>query len=404
VRKIAQPLGPHNAPARRAAAILVLVFGAALVGCQGSRSATTAPAAHVAQRCALVVDTSGLDAFWAVADHLQAAPDTPTAAVGAQIADLPVWRRWRESYAPNVISSVQLGLILRAAVLGPKTLPPDEARKLVRRDIVRSQNFTLAQRAHVQEFVKTFVAEETACGAWSLARAWVRPAALPDTLRVDLMAGNAEIRLFEGHYLVDAGLALVCGREQTTRLLASVLYRKLEAPDGPSPGEVKGDAVLTESLRLIRNEGIAAYIDDLPNLFFGREHPSLAGAAPVPEDVCATARLNLLYIEQVVAGQLPQPAAARNFEGVHLNLVGSRGWQATGWFMGTVIARRLGEPRLQAAARSVADFLTTYQEPALANPPQSSAAPGTLDYFVETAPTFSPPVLAVLRQSLGEPR
>jgi hypothetical protein len=402
---IAQPLGPHNAPATRAAASLLLVLGAAaLAGCQGSRSATTASAVHVAQRCALVVDTSGLDAFWAAADHLQAAPDTPARTVGEDIAELPVWHRWRESYGPGAVSIEHMGLILRAAVLGPGALTTDETRNLVRREVVRSQNFTLTRRAQVQEFVDAFVAQETACDVWPLARAWVRPAALPDTLRIDLLAGNAEIRLFEGHYLVDAGLALVCGREQVTRLLASVLYRKLEATEGPSPGDVKGDAVLAESLRLIRNEGIAAYIDDLPNLFFGREHPALAGTAPVPEDLCATARRNLLSIEQVVTRQLTQPAAARDFEGVHLNLVGSRGWQATGWFMATVIAHRLGEPRLQAAARSVPDFLATYQEAALANPPQASAAQGTIEHFVETAPSFSPPVVAVLRQSLGEPR
>lgn len=399
MRKIAQPLVPHNARARLAAAGLLLLLGLA-AGCQGARPGTSAAAPHVARGCALVVDTSGLDAFWQAAERLQADPDTPTATAGAMLAELPVWRRWRESYEPDVISPDQLGLVLRAGVFGPQSLPPDEATKLVRRDAARAQAFTVAQRVRVQAFVDDFVSQEAACNVWSLARAWVRPEALPDTLHVDLLAAAAEIRLYEGHHLVDAGLALASGRDQLTRLLASVLYRKLEATEGPSPGAVAGEAVLTHSLRLIRNEGIAAYIDDLPHLFFGREHPTLAGAAPVPEEVCATARLNLLNIERVVADQLSRPAGERDFASVHLSLVGSRGWQATGWFMATVIADRLGEAQLQAAARSVPGFLATYQTAALANPPDPAADPGTLAHYVATAPAFSPPVLAVLQSSL----
>jgi hypothetical protein len=401
VRKIAQRHISHNAPARWAVAGLLLVLGGATAGCQGHRLAAGKAAAHVAQRCALVVDTSGLDAFWVAADQIQSAPEIPSAAIGADLAALPVWRRWCQSYAPEVVSADLLGLTVRAATLGLDRLTPVEAGKLPRRDVVRCQAFTLAQRARVQEFVRTFMAEESACAVWPLARAWVRPEALPDTLRIDLLAGNAEIRLFEGHFLVDAGLALACGPKQMSRFLASTLYRKLEATEERSPGEVQGEAVLAQTLRLVRNEGVAAYIDDLPNLYFSKEHPALAGSAPVPEDVCATARLNLLYVEQVVTRQLALPAATRDFTDVHLNFVGSRGWQATGWFMATVIARRLGEPRLQAAARSLSGFLAAYHEAAAMNPPAAAAAPGSVDQFVATAPVFSAPVFAVLQHSLG---
>jgi hypothetical protein len=380
---------------------LLLVLGVGIAGCQEHRPAAGKAATHVAQRCALVFDTSGLETFWAAADRVQAAPETPSAAVGADLGAIPVWRRWCQSYAPEVVSADLLGLTVRAAVLDPNRLTPAEAGKLTRRDVVRSQAFTLAQRARVEDFVKAFITEESACTVWPLARAWVRPEALPDTLRIDLLAGNAEIRLYEGHFLVDAGLAFVCGREQMTRFLASTLYRKLEATEGPSPGEVHGEAVLAQTLRIVRNEGIAAYIDDLPNLYFGSEHPALAGSAPVPEDVCATARLNLLYVEQVVARQFNLPPATRDFADIHSNFVGSRGWQATGWFMATVIARRLGEPRLQAAARSVSGFLAAYQEAAAQNPPAASATPGSVDYFVATSPAFSPPVLATLQGSLA---
>ncbi len=404
MRKIAQPCRSHNASASRAATCLVVGLGVAFAGCQGTRPAKTTPAVHVAQRCALVVDTSGLDAFWSAADRLQAEPDTPAEVVGAALEASPAWRRWRESYAPNVVSPAQLGRIVRAAVLGREGLPADELRKLTQRDTERSQAFTLAQRDRVQEFVTTVVAEETFCDVWTRVRPWIRPEVLPDTLRVDLLAAKAEIRLFEGHHLVDAGMALAGGREQLTRLLASVLYRKLEGLDGSSPGEVKGKAVLAETLRLVRNEGIVAYLDDLPTLFFDRAHPILGGVAPVPEDLCETARLNLQNLEQVVTRQLARPADARDYEGVHLHFGGSRGWPATGWFMATVIARRLGEPRLQAAARSVPDFLAAYQDAARANPPSPGAAPGTVDHFVATAPVLSPPVLAELMTSLGGPR
>ena len=114
--------------------------------------------------------------------------------------------------------------------------------------------------------------------------------------------------------------------------------------------------------------------------------------------------MNLQNLEQVVTRQLARPADARDYEGVHLYFGGSRGWSPTGWFMATVIARRLGEPRLQAAARSVPEFLAAYHEAAQANPSSPGATPGTVDHYVATAPVLSPPVLAELMTSLGRSR
>jgi hypothetical protein len=402
VRKIAQPLAAHNARARLAAVVALSVLALALAGCRETHSSAAASAPRAAHGCRLVVDTSGLAAFFAAAERLQAKPDTPAADVGAELEDQPVWNRWRRSFEPEVVPPTQLGRVLRAAVFGQESLTQIEAVKLVHRDAARCQAFTLAQRAPIQAFVDDFVAQEAACGVWPLARAWIRPEALPDTLYVDLLACNAEIRRFEGHHLLDAGLAYAGGSEQTVRLLASVLYRQLEATPGSAPGEVAGDAVLAETLRVIRNEGIGAYIDDLPELFFSREHPTLSGASPVPERLCETARSNLQMIESVGARQVGQAAGARDFSGIHLNLVGSRGWQATGWFMARVIARRLGEPRLQAASHAVSDFVASYQEAALADPVKSDAAPGTLDHYFDTAPAFSAPVFALMLEILGQ--
>lgn len=404
MRKIAQPSRPHNAgTAHRTTIVLAcaaLLGGAFLPGCQkAERAAPTTT--HVAQGCALVVDTSALASFWAAADRLQGAAGTPSDEIGATLVQNPAWRLWCRSFTPQEVSPAQLGLLVRASVLGEGALTRAESTKLGRREAMRSQAFTLAQRARVVPFLDDLIANETVCAAWANARPWIRSASLPDTLRVDFVAGNAEIRLFEDHFLVDAGLAYICGGAQLTRMLASVLYTRLEAPAGPSPGDATGDAVLAHSLRLIRNEGIAGYIDDLPALFFGREHPVLGGTAPVPEDLAETALGNLANIERTVALQLTAAPQARDFTGVHSYLVGSRGWRTTGWYMAAVIARQLGEPRLQAASRTVTGFFAAYQEAAAAATPDAAAPPGSLDRLLTTPTVFSAPVFAVLQDAAG---
>jgi len=398
-------------PLHKSTATLALVLAGTLLaaGCDGGGSggdtaagdADDAVRIHHAGACPLATTTYGLRAFLDVGERLRQSGE-PDVDAAMALAELPAWRHWRRSYEPETIPREQLGLTVVASALGREALPPELAAKRYRQDFLVNQAFVLDNRDRILSFLDDLEASEALCRVRDRVDGWVRPEAMPDTLKLDFLAFNPEIRLYEGRFSVDAGLAFVSGREQLVRLLAGTLYRKVEAIAGPDPGEVEGEAIVAQVLRALRNEGVACYLDDMPRLSFGNEHPALRDAAPVPERLCRKAHRALDYVDDTLARLFAQPPdSARDFEPVHRYFIGSRSLQATAWFMARVIADRLGEDRLQDASRSVAGFLRAYQE-ATTQKTAVSAERGSFAWSLQTAPAFRPEVYDQLQRVLQE--
>ncbi len=383
--------------------MLLVGLGALVIatgGCGGSGSEVPSQTGvHTASGCPANVTTTGSDAFVAAADRA-AAGDVMSPDDLQALVERPVWTLWRRSYEPEIASPEAAALTVFAGLRGLQALSPAQTVKVTRRDLMSCYAFDMQKRVAITKFLTAYVRDDASCAVWSLMRQWIQPTNLPDTLRIDFLPMKAEIRRYEGHFLVDPGLAIVSGRDQLTHMLTSVLYRAVEAVPGPRGDAVEGPDAVAQTFRVLRNEGVAAYIDDLPHLFFGREHPLLRNAAPVPEDICDQATRSLVYVDDALAHILAADEPAPDYRPVFRYFIGAQSWQPTGWFMAAVIRDRQNEARLQQASRTVADFVDAYQTAALAESPSPPAPHGTAAYTVQHAPAFAPDVYVFIRSTL----
>jgi len=395
VRKITRPDQRHNRAGRAALGILAggLLLAGLGTGCSGDRPPAQGAAAtgdvHRGAACPLVATRTGLAEFLDLADRV-AAGEPVTVDAMVEVASSPVWDRWRRSFEPEAIPAAAAGRTLFIALVGQDALPPRLRDKTYRADLVVSYETTLARRAEITAFVDDFLRSDAACDVRTQLSGWLPAAELPDTLRIDLVVGHPEIRLFEDHFLVDASLAWAAGRQQLVNFLASTLYKHVAVVAGPAPANARGGDILLHSLRLVFNEAAPAYLDHMAEVAFDPRHPQLAKIAMNPDDLAGQAVLTLGSLDAGLTAIRRRPAPTdEDWLGLYRLFVGAQAWQPTGWFMAQVIADRLGEARLQAAARSVPDFYAAYQRACAA--PAGSAAPGVRTVAAQLA---NPPALS----------
>jgi hypothetical protein len=222
-----------------------------------------------------------------------------------------------------------------------------------------------------------------------------------DTLRVDLIVGHPEIRHYEGHTMVDASLAWAAGRRQLVRSIASVIHRDVAAIEGVEPTDAHGEGILLESLRLVRNEGLPAVIDDMTSITFDPRHPLLASASPRPDTICEAAIRTLAALDVGLTRVRAMPAATdEDWQQLFRLFVGAQSWTPTGWYMARVIETELGRERLQEAGATVPGFVTAYQDAALLAGQRTVADRGSMDWFLTQAPAFSDENAAWLQEEL----
>jgi len=405
VKKVTRQRTGDNRRATAVAALLVVAVASAaiLTGCGGGGGASDGADAadrHVADGCALVMDTTALQAFWRAADRVAAGEEVTLEELG-DVAALPTWELWRRSFEPERIAAAPVARSLFIALRGQEELPDRLSQKSYRIDLVRSYEATLERRPLVEQYVQTFRDRETACGVPELLAGWVPPEALPDTLRVDFVPGHAEIRLYEGHFMLDPGMAWAAGQAQIVRFLASTLYRDLATVEGPSPDQASGPEIALQAMRVVRNEGIPAYLDRMDEIAFDGRHMLLASAAPVPENLCDQAMRTLRSLDTVLTRLLAwDQVADEQWQQVYRLFVGAQSWQPTGWYMARVIADTLGEERLQEASRTVAGFWAAYHEAAAQQPAQPTARPGSVSYFLQQAPRLDDGTAAWIEEQL----
>lgn len=401
MRKITGDPSPHNAPRRRRQAApalgLVLLLGALSTGCGDSQDQATAdrrtggaPQALLAARsCPLLVSRAGLQDFWTLSDRI-AAGERYSLEDLVELADSPSWQLWRRSYLQDIVQAEPIGRALFIALIGRDQLPERQRDRTIRLDLVRNFELTRDRRQEITAAVDRFIEQERGCEIRDRLQGYLPAAALPDTLRIEFMVGLPELRLFEDVFMVDAGLAWAAGQEQLTRFLTSTLYKRLTLVEGPIPGNARGVDILLHSLRLVRNEAVAAYIDQAPEIAFEPRHPILGRVSPKPDEFASQALRTLTSLDagitQVRALAEPTDEDWRN---LYRLFVGAQSWQPTGWFMARTIADQLGTARLQEVGRSVPDLVAAYQEAASGLPGTTEAGRGTLEWFLASAPAFS---------------
>ena len=212
---------------------------------------------------------------------------------------------------------------------------------------------------------------------------------LPDTLRIDLLAGYPEMRRFEDHVLLDAGMAWASGRGQLPGFVASLVYRDVASLEGRQPANASGEAILLETLRLVFNEVAPAHLDQITTLVFDRRHDLLAGASPSPEAIGEQATRTLRSLAGGLRGvRAREPSDDAQWQQLYRLFVGAQSWQATAWFLGEVIDDRLGRARLHEAVRHPADLFAAYHEACAVPAKDDGATPQTLAWFVANPPSL----------------
>ncbi len=403
----------HNVRPRFPAGLktaLALFLALALAGCggdsggdSGSEADKRTESAPAPSNCDAAMNTRAWDGFLTLAERLDGGEIPPAGDIQAW-ADLPVMQTWLESISHgNQTSTPHLDQWLEGAFWdkvgqGRKFKPTSDRR--VFGDSFRL-NYDLRQG--IQERLNAYAAEDQPCRLLDLAGRWINQDRIPSPLVVYFVASKPELRSYHGHLLVDTSLFLASSTDQLNRQMVANLYRERQAMDGPNPLEIKGRPAVAHTIRLLMNEGIAAYIEDMPSTHFSEVHPRLADLNIVPETIFDIG----IRVMGVFNNGLPRMLSDEDYMAeqgheVGRAMVAMGAFTRGGYCLAATIAARLGDERLVAVRHDPLGFLNAYQEAALQNSlplPRPGAAGHEL---YESMPAFSDEVLVGLREILQE--
>ncbi|MHB8079979.1 MAG: DUF5700 domain-containing putative Zn-dependent protease [Candidatus Krumholzibacteriia bacterium] len=388
-RAAARPVLPRPALVRLG--LLGLVLPALLLGGCGRRDATerapgqTAPAATPSGTAAAGVPPGGCAVRVDPTAFTACEELTARLAHGDRVADEAFTRLWAlPAYAalfnatdPRLVNAGILTNVTRyvyagaAAATAPRGDParrnPRVATGPKRKDLVDAFSWARDHRAALDSLVQVAATTPLLCGVLPSLTGYVHPDRLPDSLRVIFLIAGPDVRWTGSRMLVDAGVAAAAGPARLPRLLAAQLYRALVAGDAPEPTAAGGGAAaLVATFAKLRREGVAGWIEGFPEVEFAAGHPLLGQSEAERRDWHRLAVGSLKGMQEMMPALLADPAvlAAQGTVVDDLLRVNTT-YRATGFAMAALIAARLGEPRLQAAARGTpADFLAAYQEAA----------------------------------------
>lgn len=350
----------------------------------------------VATPCPAVLDTTAWQTFRKLGDRFaagEAVTDTELEAYG----NLPAVTVWRQSMAENVPPAFKIGNWVEGAFQDflPKDRPVKQSGDL--RAFGGAMRFSYDHRAALADMLRRFGEEGHTCRTYELARRWVEPENLPDPFTIHFVPGKAELRSHHGQLVADTGLLLAGGPAQLDRQLVGILYRDRQALPGDNPLDAEGELSVANTIRIMLNEGTAAWIDDMAHTHFNNLHPRLRKVSFVPENIYNVAIRGMNIFNTNLPRLLDDPEAMQA-SGQHLSraITGAGALTQGGYAMAAVIVHRLGEERLHAVRKSPAAFLEAYQEAALQNtlPLPTPGEVGT--QLPETMPAFSDEVYAGL--------
>ncbi len=402
MRMITQDSVRHNVAAsgcipfhRKVLILLLLVIPIlAVTACSqdaGTGEKSSAQAADPAADCAVITDTSAWTALKVVADRIAAGADVTKEELDA-FGDLPTVTIWRNTQQPRVPSAQRLGNWLEGTFWKELGHEGKQKSNTDRSILMRSYRYSLGHR----DLIDKRLAELTGprkCEVADLARLWVEPGLLPQTLTILFLPAKTEIRIFEGSLLVDTGIVGASSVDQVIRQMASLLYRNYQFVPGPIPMKQEGAEAVAHSLRVMMNEGLAGWIEQIVDLDFDTRHPALDRIALVPEDFFLETQETIALFNSQLGPMLDDEdrMAENGLAFTRLLAVGGSFVRA-GYGMSAVIAAHLGEERLRAVSRSVPSFLAAYQEAASLNP-VPVPVPGALgSELFQTVPPLDPDI------------
>ncbi len=429
--KIARACRAHKPTAETASAaarlaILWLALPALLAGGCGRRDApdrtpAVQPAGGTvaglpATDCAVRVDRTAFTAYRNLVARLMRGERVPQEAFD-RVWAMPAYTALFDATSPRLVNTHILTNVTRyvhgGATAATATHDAPDGRKSragavpKRKDLVDALTWARDNGTALDSLVNAVSTSPLTCGVLPKIAGYLRPGLLPDTLRVLFLVAGPDLRWTGSEVLVDAGVAAAAGPTRLPNLLAAQLYRALAPRDGPEPYKARnGAAALVATFAQLRRDGVAGWLEDFPEVEFDPTHPLVGRSDKERRSWHSLATRSLSALQEMLPALLDDPAVLDTKGTVIDDLLrGNRSYSATGYAMAALIATRLGEPRLQAAARGTpGDFLAAYQEaatkgdvPALAE--RAWIAPEKLSDL----PPFPAPIYRSLMAMLAPP-
>jgi hypothetical protein len=392
----------HNA--RRVLLITLLCSLFLLSACSGGSDTAqnSGPDQKKSAGCDAAINAQAWEGFLVLAERLNSGETIPAPEMESFL-ELPVMVLWKESITQGKVGNPQVGRWIEAAFWDKVGQGRPQKLNSDRRSFGMGYRFNFDHRQQIQEALAAYRAEQNQCRVLELARRWLDADKVPDPFVVNFVPGKAELRSFRGNLMADTSLLIAAETEQLTRQMVAMLYRDLQAMDGPSPIEETGASSVAHTWRTLMNEAVCNYIEDLPGTHFNEIHPKLAKVHVIPEQIFQTSVRSVELLNASLPELLADPQAMeeRGFM-VAESMAGMGAFTMGGFGLAEVIAARLGEDRLVSVRRDPIAFLEAYQEAALQNA-TPLPRPGTMGRELhESMPAFSDEVFTGLKKILSE--
>ena len=377
----------HNARRLLPAGWLVLA-GLLGMGCNGGESpgqGTADPASRQApgsaspRHCPLAIDFSAWDAFAAIGRET-AAGNRPDDRLITAFSENPVVAVWAQTMDQVDVQPLHVTNWLEETFKDEWQVTDLQKVNSNRRTMARTYRYSFEHREEIEGLLAPFRTGTYDCRIRDALDRWIDPARLPADLVLAFLPGKPEIRSGGSTLLVDTGVLQAGGADQTLNQTVALAYRTFQLDDLENPNAQEGEDALAGTATLIRNEGVAAYLEKRAETYFAREHPTLGKVRIIPESIANTANMAVVYADSALPALFADPAvmASRAID-MPRRFTASGAFDKLGFAMAATIADRLGEDRLVAASRTVSGFWSAYQEAAALNP-LPAPLPGALGH------------------------
>lgn len=382
MRMIIHERGLHNA--RRlirtgwpVLAGLAVLAGLLAAGCSGGDSpdqgtadsaSRQTPGSATPRHCPLTIDFSAWDAF-AVIGRETAAGKRPSDGQVAAFSENPVVALWGRSMAPVDVQPLHVANWIEETFKDEWQINEIQKSNSNRRTMARTYRYSYEHLEEIDGLLAPFRAGTHDCRIRDALERWIDPDRLPADFVLAFLPAKPEVRSGENTLLIDTGVLHAGGADQTIGQAVALAYRTFQLDVLENPNAMEGEDALITTATLVRNEGVAAYLEMRAETYFAREHPTLGKVRIIPESIAKTANMAVVYADSALPALFADPdVMARLANDMPHRFTASGAFDKLGYTMAATIADHLGEDRLVTASRTVSGFWSAYQEASALNP------------------------------------
>lgn len=380
----------HHKPMTTASLVTTITVCLALLvsGCGGggkSSDETAPPSSSGPVSIRTTVKTTDLDAWLSIANRLTR-DDRVQESDYSQLLSLPAYSQINGSGARR------LNPIILQNVMSYAFAPRDENgriewldRKPKRHDLAVNFTYCADHMEQLQAFSNDMKNRDLGAEILSLVDGYLSRKQLPDQLIFSFLVANNSISFVEpDEFIIDAVLGIAAEPHLLPHIIAANVYRQFSGMSENNPANAPAGAeTIRRTMRRVRQEGIAAWIESLPEIMFDQQHEILVQSNRHHTEVIYTGDKYLGSFTNLLA-EIMDPdknLLADNSTAPHDHLNLNKVYQHVGYAMAALIADHFGEDKLKAVSGSTLDFLDAYQQAALDNTSQYEL--GDMDPFPE---------------------